>query len=322
MRILLLCWLQATADSNPEARALALLLSEAQTYKVERSVLARQRYGLPIEHLPDLSLRAVQRDAALARALKARLGRLDEHRLTTEERLSAAALRWELDATIEGTQYFWHRFSDITPYSTPVQHVQRVLGAFRFAEARDAARYLQLVGELPAWLDSIRAGLAARWRRGFIVPKDELLLVRAVFSSYHVAPQESPFRVADDRLAALAVADRVQFNSALESLLGDSVRPAFARLLEYLAGDYARTAPERVGQWQYPRGKEYYRYLVRLHTTLNVTPEEVHRTGMQEVARINREMAAIRGSLGFHGTKAEFHERLKQDRRFYAKVPE
>ncbi|MBC7788813.1 MAG: DUF885 domain-containing protein [Anaerolineae bacterium] len=322
MQFLLLCALQVAADSTPAARTLARLLDDAHRYKVEQNILDRQRYGLPIEHLPDLSVRAAERDATHARALKSRLRQLDTIQLGAEERLSVAALRWELDATIEGAQYFWHSLGDVTPYSTPVQYVQRVLGAFRIADSSDAARYLGLVGELPAWIDSIDARLAERLRRGIRAPREELPLVRTVFSSYRVAARESPFWVSEARLTELPGPDRARFSADLEALLNGAVPQAFGRLIDYLDGDYARDAPEHVGQWQYPRGKEYYRYLVRLHTTLNVTPEEVHQTGLREVARISRQMAAIRASLGFRETKAEFHDRLKKDRRFYATEPE
>ncbi len=322
MRLLLLLLLLQPADSTATARALARLLDDAQRYKVEESIDARQRYGLPIEHLPELSVRATEREAAQARALKARLQRIDIAKLTLEEQLSAAALRWELDATIEGAQYFWHRFSDVTPYSTPLQSVQRVLGAYRFSNNNDAQRYLALVRELPAWLDSIRAGLAERMRRGYRLPSDELPLVRAVFSSYRQPAQQSPFWVADARLSALAEAERARFNDGLGALLNVSVANALGRILEYLDGEYARGAPDRVGQWQYPQGKEFYRYLVRLHTTLDVTPEQVHEIGVEEVARIDSEMATIRESLGFTGSKAEFDATLKKDPRFFAKTPE
>lgn len=322
MRLLLVVLLQQPADSTPAARALALLLEEAQRYKVEESIDARQRYGLAIEHLPDLSLRAAQREAGRARNMRTRLERIDTGKLSLEERLSAAALRWELDAAIEGEQYFWNRFGDVTPYSTPLQSVQRVLGAYRLPDSTTATHYLALVGELPAWLDSMRAGLAERNRRGIRLPADELPLVRAVFRSYNVAARQSPFWVEDSRLRALPSAGRVKFGTDLEKLLDGGVRSAFDRMLRYLDGEYARGAPTDVGLSQYPRGKEFYRYLVRFHTTLDVTPERVHDIGLKEVARIDHEMAAVRSSLGFTGSKAEFDAALRKDARFFAKTPE
>ena len=246
---LILLWaLQVNTDSTPSARALARLLDDAQRYKVEQSIVARQRYGIKIEHLPDLSIRAAQRDDSNARALLRRARQLEASQLTAEELLSVAALRWELDATIEGTQYFWHRFGDVTPYSAPIQHVQRVLGAFRFVDSSDVAQYLALIAELPAWLDSIQGGVAERMRRGIRVPREELPLIRTVFTSYNVAAAESPFWVGEERLTNISAAERARFSATLETELEGLIRPAFSRLLAYLDGPYTRGAPERVGQ--------------------------------------------------------------------------
>ncbi len=98
--------------------------------------------------------------------------------------------------------------------------------------------------------------------------------------------------------------------------------PAVNRLLALLKGPYAAETTPRVGLAMYPGGLDYYRWLVRWHTTLDVTPAEVHRIGLAEVARIDSEMAAIRTQLGFTGTKREFHEMLAKDPRFFAKTPE
>jgi uncharacterized protein (DUF885 family) len=62
--------------------------------------------------------------------------------------------------------------------------------------------------------------------------------------------------------------------------------------------------------------------LVRWHTTLETTPQEVHEIGLAEVARIEREMAAIRAELGFTGTQRAFHAQLARDPRFFATTPE
>ena len=57
-------------------------------------------------------------------------------------------------------------------------------------------------------------------------------------------------------------------------------------------------------------------------TTLDITPEEVHRIGLAEVERIRREMDEVVRKVGFQGSFAEFLEFLRTDPRFYAKTPE
>ena len=49
-----------------------------------------------------------------------------------------------------------------------------------------------------------------------------------------------------------------------------------------------------------------YRFAVRLHTTTNMTPEEIHEIGLREVARIRDEMQSIIDGLGYKGSMEEF----------------
>jgi uncharacterized protein (DUF885 family) len=94
------------------------------------------------------------------------------------------------------------------------------------------------------------------------------------------------------------------------------------RLVTLLTGAYADAARDQVGLMHYPGGRAYYDWLVRYHTTLPVTAEQVHRIGVAEVARIEREMAAIRAAVGFTGSRSAFHAQLAKDPRFIAKTPE
>ena len=69
-------------------------------------------------------------------------------------------------------------------------------------------------------------------------------------------------------------------------------------------------------------GAEYYRWLIRLHTGLALTPEEIHKTGLAEIERINRELDGLRQRVGFAGDLAAFRKFLKTDKRFYPATPE
>ncbi len=65
-----------------------------------------------------------------------------------------------------------------------------------------------------------------------------------------------------------------------------------------------------------PGGKRYYEYQLELHTTLNVDAEEIHRTGLAEVARIRAAMARAQADIGFKGTLAQCFEHLKSDPKY------
>ena len=96
-----------------------------------------------------------------------------------------------------------------------------------------------------------------------------------------------------------------------------SVVPAFRRMKDFLVREYLPACLPDVGAWQLPRGAEIYAYEARFHTTTTLTPEQIHATGLAEVARIRAEMQAVMKEAGFTGTLAEFFTFLRTDRRFF-----
>jgi uncharacterized protein (DUF885 family) len=77
-----------------------------------------------------------------------------------------------------------------------------------------------------------------------------------------------------------------------------------------------------IGASELPNGRSYYAWLVRRHTTLEITPEEVHQIGLDEVARIRSEMQTIIDEVEFAGDFAAFLEYLRTDPRFFMRSPE
>ncbi len=90
-------------------------------------------------------------------------------------------------------------------------------------------------------------------------------------------------------------ADRVAFKDGLAAAVRDSVRPGYARYLECLKSEILpRARPqERPGMLHVPNGLGSYSRLIRVHTSLGLTPDELHQTGLKEVARINAEMVEL-----------------------------
>ena len=309
------------AEPSAASRALAAVLDEHWQHRLETEAPLRLRRGLPVHELPDLSFAAAQREADFARALLGRLAAVDPRGLDHEEGLSLAILRWELERAVEAPERFWH-FFQVTPYVWTFTGVNDVLARHQFAAADDLARYLRLLGQVPGRIDQLRANLATQRGKGILLPKEELELVVPLFRSLVRPPAEGPFAVVPARLAGLDAAALPAFRAAVERLVVEQVNPALERLLADLGPDYHAAAPDRVGLGQYPGGDAVYRWLVRYHTTLDLTPEEVHQRGLAEVERLNGRMAEVRRKLGFTGTKAEFHQKLRSDPRFFAKTPE
>ncbi len=313
--------LAAAPPPRDPAQRLAAAVDEYWRHLERTSLGLRLRRGLPVTELPDLSLAEARRQAELGRRLLDTLAAIDERDLTGEERNSAGALAAAARDLAELERHYWV-LPRITPYASPLLAVHQVFTSFAFAGPADGARYLDLLeryARLIGELDEITRGQAERAIR---IPRPELPLARAPIAAARRPAAESLFRPAAARLSSLPEAERQTLLAAIDRRIEERVNPALDALLARIGADYEQAAPAGVGLGQFPGGPEAYRYLARLHTTVEIEPEEAHRLGLAELDRIGRELDALRRGLGFAGSLADFRRFLKSDPRFFSSRPE
>ncbi|QOC21953.1 DUF885 domain-containing protein [Wenzhouxiangella sp. AB-CW3] len=187
------------------------------------------------------------------------------------------------------------------------------------AEAEAWLRRLEalpdFLAERTAWLkrgiesDFVQPGLVAER----VVEQLESLAAEDVEDHTLLLPLEAlPSRV--------DAGERERVESAMRQAIEDKVAPAYRELLRFFREEYLAEPRESVGISAVPEGREYYRALVRHHTTLDTTPEEIHERGKEEVARIRAEMEEVIEQAGFEGSFEEFLHYLRTDPRFYAET--
>jgi uncharacterized protein (DUF885 family) len=116
-------------------------------------------------------------------------------------------------------------------------------------------------------------------------------------------------------------ADRKRLHDEIISAIDQDVRPAYAKLANYIATDYAPYGRTEPGVWALPNGAALYQYFIRELTTTNMDPEQIHQIGLEEVKRIEAEQLEIAKKLGFQDLKT-FRASLKDNPRTHAKSPE
>lgn len=312
----------AAASATSASRALTALVDTVM-FGMRTTATARDVAPSPFpERLPEVTRGAWADDAARWERVLAVARALDERALDDQERVTRRLVIWEAALQARRAPFWWVDFSAITPYASPIGGHARALAARPLAGPADTASYLRLLREVGPLIDSIRAGVEQRAARGIRLSRHALPASVALARAYAAAGSANPFAVPPQRLEQLDADTRAAFAEAAAREVTQAIAPAAARLVALLEGPYALAAPDAVGVATYPGGQAYYDWLVQWHTTLPVTPAEVHRIGLAEVARIEREMAAIRAELGFTGTREAFHAQLAKDPRFFAKVPE
>jgi uncharacterized protein (DUF885 family) len=115
---------------------------------------------------------------------------------------------------------------------------------------------------------------------------------------------------------------RLRLRNDMQAAIRNSVLPAYSALLKFLLDEYLLSARESVSAAEFPDGSSFYQHRIRYFTTLNLTPEAVHQTGLDEVHRIRDEMESLISTTGFAGGFRSFIDFLRTDSRFYAPSPE
>lgn len=122
------------------------------------------------------------------------------------------------------------------------------------------------------------------------------------------APAQAP-------LDGWPAAEAERFRAAILDAVRDVAIPAFRRYLDALEREIHPRArpPERPGLVHVPGGADAYRTLIRVHTTLDLEPEAIHRTGLDEIARIDAEFVELGGRVLGTRDLASTLARLRDD---------
>ncbi|GMV22885.1 MAG: hypothetical protein AMXMBFR57_28340 [Acidimicrobiia bacterium] len=132
------------------------------------------------------------------------------------------------------------------------------------------------------------------------------------------APLESPLLQAfTSRPAGVDAATWEPLASRAATTYSQRVAPAFRRLHAFLVEEYLPASRETVGINALPNGDRLYAYNAEWHTTTMLSPQEIHDLGVNEVARIRREMDEVLAKVGYAGRFDAFVQFLRTDPRFY-----
>ncbi len=192
-------------------------------------------------------------------------------------------------------------------------------------DARAARNYIARLDDVPRYFQENVANMRAGIARGFSVPRAVLDGRDASIAAYAKGEDaaDSPFYAPFKSLPASIPADEQErLRAEARRAISAHVVPAYASLLAFFRDEYVPGARKTLAAEAMPGGKAWYRQQIREYTTLDLDPEEIHRIGLAEVARIDAQMQATMRETGFEGDFPAFLEFLRSDPRFYAKTPE
>ncbi|HUP46473.1 MAG TPA: DUF885 domain-containing protein, partial [Thermoanaerobaculia bacterium] len=192
------------------------------------------------------------------------------------------------------------------------------------ATTRDYENYIARVRAWPRYVREQIALMRIGLQRGMTVPRATLDGYDATIAAHVVAdPSTSVFwRPFEEFPSTVPPADHDRLRREGRHAVVEGAIAGYREFLEFFRSDYLPGARTTLAASALPNGRAYYRQKIREFTTLDLTPEEIHKTGLAEVERISAEMIAVMKQTGFEGDVAAFLRFLRTDPRFYAKTPE
>jgi uncharacterized protein (DUF885 family) len=245
---------------------------------------------------------------ALYRSYLKRLQAISPMQLVQRDRTSYDILQYELTMALRFEAFPEHLLPINQMDSLPVTLANYASGegSQPLTTVREYKAYLNRLAQLGPWIDQAIANMREGMRVGVVQPKSvmqsalpqfqKLAAKTAEASSYYAPVTNMPKTFSD--------ADRRALTQAYRSTIANQLNPALARLARFIETDYLPAARTSTGWNALPHGAEWYLARVASQTTTTLTPEQIHATGLAEVARIQGEYARTGPKMGYTGPAA------------------
>ena len=265
-------------------------------------------------------------ETALDTEFLERLKAIDRDALGYQDQLSYDMFRINRETSLEGNQFPFHLQPINQFYSMTSYFVQLGSGSsdHPFNTVKDYDDFLSRADHFSRNVDQVIENMKIGMQQGVTQPKilmakllpqlDSQVVDDVTTSAFYAPIADMPEEFSD--------ADRERLTAAYEDKISNTIMPAYQRLSNFVGDEYLSAARDTVGLYAQPNGEEWYAYMVRTRTTTDMTPDEIHQIGLDEVARIQGEMRGVMEAVGFEGDLADFFDFVNTDDQFFYDEPD
>ncbi len=304
------------ADSGNEFRGLVDEVWEWQleNYPTFASTLGDRRYN---DRWTDTSLAAIDARHAETREFLRRLYAMDRAALDEADQLNYELFRRELENDVDAYRFRGH----LLPFSHQggIQTLHTFTNYLRFASVGDYDDWLTRLRNIePHIVQTIE--LAETGRKSGLMPPCVLTsrIPDQLSAQLVDDPVDSPFyEIFTNFSDAIPATERERLRKAATETITRQVLPAYRRLATFFEKTYLPACRASIGIAELPEGRQWYEHLARTFTTTSMSPDEIHRLGLNEVSRLREAMQIVIDEVAFDGSFGEFLEHLRTNPVFY-----
>ena len=272
------------------------------------STLGDKRYN---DQISDYSVKAFNDGLAREQGFLMRLAAIDTTGLTDQEKISRELLLREFVEDQEA--------ADFKEWEMPVNQMggiyttyPQLVAQLSFDTVKDYDDWIDRLQQIPKAFDQVTANMAVGIEDHRVPPKYLLeKTLEHVTAMANQKAEDSPFALPLKQFpASIKPLEQERIKHDMLAAISQSVLPAYLRFARFLEVSYVPAGRTEPGIWALPDGAKYYKYLIHQSTTTDLTAEQIHQIGLDEVKRDEAEMLAIAQKLEF-ADLASFRASLK-----------
>jgi uncharacterized protein (DUF885 family) len=187
-----------------------------------------------------------------------------------------------------------------------------------FRTTKDYDDYLARLHQLPRVMDQVMDDMKLGMHDKLMPPR--YLLEKVATEAQQIATKpidQSPFAEPLNKFAdGVSPADQQRLRATITKSIYEEVAPAYAKFAEFVRTTYAPAGRTDYGVWALPAGAARYTFAIREHTTTDLSADEIHKMGLEQVKEIEAEMLKIAQQEGYQDL-ASFNAHIRKDPKLY-----
>ncbi|SDS21107.1 DUF885 domain-containing protein [Christiangramia echinicola] len=317
----------SSGDVAQESAELNKYFNKEFQKEVDESPMMQTRMGMKSDYgkWDDFSNLKYAEDLEQAKTRLDYLDKINKDALDEDTRLSYDLFKRQVQNEIDDYKYRFYDYPVEQMHGIHAELPAFLINMHRVDSIADARAYISRLVGVEKVINDIIEQLKLREQNGVVPPKfvfdrtldasRNIIKGKPFTNSAEASTLMEDFTSKIEKLD-ISEAQKTALINEAETALVEHVQPAYESLIEFLANQQKR-ATEEAGVWKFPKGDEFYNNALKRVTTTNLTAEEIHKIGLNEVARIHGEMEKIMEEVGFEGTLVDFFEFMKNDEQFY-----
>lgn len=241
---------------------------------------------------------------------KEKLSKVDSNNISAEDKINVKILNWECDMQRESFNYKFELMpvNQVFSLHLIISDLAAGKNAQPFKTSADYENWLKRIDAYKIWCDTAIANMRRGIKTGYVLPTPLVEKMIPQFDAFCNGPVEKHlfFEPIKNFPSEISSEDKIRLEKEYKDEIENKVIPMHQRFRDFLKNEYLPYSRKTAGYSDLPDGKKMYEYYIKLNTTTNLSADKIFNIGIEEVARISKEIEKIKDQVGFKGDNKSF----------------